>query len=236
MSMGKEMSLHKFHNSLEKLDLITVDLGNSHPHYARFEKGELKEVHPYSEEAKTSFGNLPIRICSVRKDIQSSFSSQIREGEFCDMNVEYEKTLGHDRLIGVFYLHHALEREFMLIDAGTFLTADFGGPRGFEGGYILPGLHTFAQSYKRGQQLNPPPFEGQSSSLPHTTLEAMSGGVNLYRQGLISELKELAQQRLIVLTGGEAKHLETSFSQALREDHLLHYALYFQHVYEILRL
>lgn len=227
------MSPQEFLSKFSPRSLVTLDLGNSHPHYGVFLNGNLIEVNPLKKDPQSFIvkQDSPVHVSSVRKNMTSSFAPLIKEGSFMDMKVDYSTTLGHDRLIASYFLYHWIKKPFLLVDAGTFMTLDLGSEEGFEGGYILPGLRTFSHSYQLGDQLFRPKSHGEEkSTLAHNTQEAIEGGIHIYQQALVEKIKELSVGRTLVFSGGEATFFANSFPKSLVVPHLIHYALYFQYL------
>lgn len=227
------IELKTFLEPLPKIDLITIDLGNTRSKVAHFEKGNIvsEALTSSTEEIKEDLSDLPSVICSVRKEVPSSFSNFFSNNQFFDMPVHYEKTLGHDRLVSSYLIYHWLKEEVLLIDCGTFITLDFVSPKGFEGGYIVPGIKTLGEAYKRGNQLFEPQINSNTSIdciLPQSTKEAMTGGHSLLIEGLFLQIEKW--NRRIVLTGGGAVMFKERFPEATICPQLLHYAMYFQYV------
>lgn len=223
--------LNQFISHLPKVSCRTYDVGNSHPHVATFTDGQLVSVKPFSHEGMEKERSI---ICSVNTEVPSSNVFKSFDGNsFLEMPVHYSKTLGHDRL-SLAHLAYNLfpKQKVIIIDAGTFITVDFVDADGFQGGYIIPGPNTLAESYRHGRQL----FKADSSSSinstwPQTTEEAMGRGLNILEQGLVHELKNLKDEStILMLTGGQREFLQGSLQAEIDEDHLLHYALYFQYI------
>ncbi len=231
------MDPQEFLSKFPPRDLITLDLGNSHPHYARFKEGSLSEVQAYhhsNDQELSKKYNLPVHTCSVRRDSPSSFASLFHDGKFMEMNVQYGPTLGHDRLVTSYFVGQWLQEPFLLIDAGTFITIDLGDQSNFQGGFILPGLRTFSQSYQKGNQLHSPHGHSEllklQEKVPHTTSEAIDSGLAHYLHSLIEKIENLSHGRKVIFSGGDANHFSPYLSGAMNIPHLIHYSLYFQYI------
>ncbi len=144
---------------------------------------------------------------------------------FIGMKTSYAKTLGQDRLIQSYNLWKTLAKEKMgagmLIDAGTMTTLDIlSANNGHLGGYILPGLNSYAQifqvSKKLPSQLNliDALKNRAPENLPNATVEAISLGYWHSHTTLIQSLIKKYSIEKIVISGGDGKfwqqHLNTS--------------------------
>lgn len=235
--------------------LVTIDFGNTNPHAGLFQKEQnewkLVKVSPWAElqiylnQLQMNSANTSMVLCEVKardEEIlklkeQGFLITHLKDywrGErFAGMPVNYAKTLGEDRLIQAFYAYKKLKENILLIDAGTFATMDVVTSKGFEGGYIIPGLKQYFETFKKGEQLKEVTLsEELSVSLPHTTSHAMRDSYVAFAalaQKLISE----HQIQKVLLTGGQSGIWKQIFdSQGLsvivQEDPtLIHWALHF---------
>lgn len=224
-------TLELFHNQLPKVSCNTYDVGNSHPHVGVFKDGALISTQAIGQKEINRENAI---VCSVNVEVLSSQVFQEFTGDqFLNMPVHYSPTLGHDRL-SLAHLAFNLfpQKEVMIIDAGTFITVDFVNKDGLQGGYIIPGINTLAESYQRGRQLS----KAQASrplqtSRPQTTQEAMAHGLSLVEKGLVSQIGKLkSKDTLVMLTGGQRTFLQKNLETDIDEDHLIHFALYFQYI------
>jgi type III pantothenate kinase len=255
MSPLKE--IQKIHDSLPKVDCFTCDIGNSNPHIGIWKKGHIQEVIAIDpSKIKETLEELPVDktiVCSVSKEIPSSesirqFLTSNNEGPktFLNMPVHYENTLGHDRLILASYLYQALNKNpSIIIDAGTFITIDFIGECGLQGGLIIPGLKTLEKSYQVGSQLFSPSNlknlfltkEEKEYSWPQTTKDAINEGHKFLIEGLLDRVSSQVQKikstypnLQVILTGGSGELFQHQLQSQNFHPHLLHYSLYFQQV------
>jgi type III pantothenate kinase len=227
--------------------IITVDNGNTNPHAGIFLDDKLESVVPL-EKFKPLTDDF-ILISSVGKKLEFSASYDLAtlrlEKSFLNMPVNYTKTLGDDRLYESFFLFQKIEKaeRVLLIDAGTFLTADLINTEGFMGGYIFPGSKTFLKSYTLGAQLPLVQNLKLVSHLPHSTEEAISMAHDIYLDSILENLiKKIAPSR-IVLTGGDGQILEEKYKklnlafQLEYVPHLLHkslHSIYLHHLKDLI--
>lgn len=253
--------IQKFHESLPEEDCFTFDIGNTNPHVGIWKKGKLEEVRPLEpHNISDKLKDFPVDktiVCSVSKSIPSAdvfqeFSKSKTQDpkSFLGMPVNYENTLGHDRLILAAYIYQALhKRPSLVIDAGTFITMDFLDEEGLQGGFIIPGFKTLEKSYQVGSQLFSSSdlsslFSNTSwekYSWPSTTKEAIDGGHKFLAKALLEKvesaakkLKEAHPELNIIITGGCGDLFAKQLNTQDFHPHLLHYSLYFQQVSSLL--
>jgi type III pantothenate kinase len=229
------------HQSLPKTSLTTYDVGNSSIKAGIFKQGELISRTKLKELDQTQLEKEQHIVCSVRKNIKSTFVWKQGENTFIDAPTQYQETLGHDRLVCVSHLYQmtkALKCSILVVDLGTFITADLVAQKGHAGGFIFPGIETFLKSYGSGELLprlskksHPDPA---SVSWPRSTETAIRGAAELYLKGLALELIKMAKEEKanILLTGGSADLILPFIPSEHRFEvfeELLHYSLYFSH-------
>jgi pantothenate kinase type III len=226
--------------------IITVDAGNSKLKFSLFNSNgecltffDLQSLTDITFKFKLTPKNTQAIISNVTKDeinlpfnildIRSLFKNKM----FLDMPINYNEKLGLDR-IAIAY-HHIKTKALpaLLIDSGTFTTVDTISSKGFEGGYILPGLELIQNSYLRGANLSKAK-EDYSSILetPHSTEEAISKGAILTYLSPIERLIKLESHEVTVITGGNSKTLfqylsKSSPSPLQVDENLIHKALFF---------
>jgi pantothenate kinase type III len=163
------------------------------------------------------------------------FKQHWKNHQFFSMPVQYANTLGQDRLIQAYYLWKQLHQEKLkvglLIDAGTMTTVDLvSAEKGFLGGYILPGMDSYADIFKTTKKL---PQKNEilytlkeqnvSSHLPSTTLEAITFSYWHGFKALIDNLHGQYHLQKIILSGGDLtpwqKNL-SSYAKILIDDSL----------------
>jgi len=234
--------------------LITLDLGNTHPHAGFFQKAEnqwtlvktcpLNEIEIFMNQLDMNPANSSMVLASVKdqseklEELQhkgwqiTAVKSYWRGNKFAGMPVNYQQTLGEDRLIQAFYLFKKLKKNALLIDAGSFLTIDvIDTETGFKGGYIAPGFKNYKDTFQNGEQLKE--FEINSNlhgKLPNTTLEAMRESYQAFAylsQGLVKN----HHLENIYTTGGNSEIFNSCFENLgmshliINEPHLIHYSL-----------
>jgi pantothenate kinase type III len=150
------------------------------------------------------------------------------------MPIHYSETLGEDRLYESYFIFQTIKQNerVMLLDSGTFLTADLITNEGFMGGYIFPGSRVFLKSYTEGKRLPLINSLTVSESLPHSTEEAISMAHEMYLDSILGNLIKKISPSRIVLTGGDCQKLVNKIEkinstiQLEFDPHLLHQSLH----------
>lgn len=202
--------------SLSTNPFITIDHGNTHSKLLIHKSNISEEITLDQYLKNEDYHKLPGIISHVGKKEMGfpehliSLRSIFEDGQFLDMPVQYEQTLGEDRLINAYYSYRELlnNKKTLIIDAGTFVTLDIVSPekdsKGFLGGYIIPGESTYLKSFSSGNDL--PVFEKAElenhSNLPKSTKEAIQYSFELILKSSIEKL--ITEQKIdkIIITGG----------------------------------
>ncbi len=235
--------------------LITLDFGNSHPHAGLFQKVQkdwqllkvvpLSELSIYLPQFQMGPENTSMVLCDVksREDELNTFIEQgylltrIKEywrgDRFSGMPVHYATTLGEDRLVEAYYVYKKLKIPALVIDAGTFVTMDVVTPKGFAGGYIIPGIQNYFQLFEKGEKLkNITLTHDFTLALPQTTAAAMTESYTAFA-ALARTLARDHQLEKIILTGGNAiiwQTLLTNLEGGCKveiDQHLIHSSMHY---------
>lgn len=235
--------------------LITLDFGNSHPHAGIFQKNNgtwdlisvvpLIELDLFLNQLEMNPNNSSVVICEVKSRPEEISKLQDlgyhitrvkdywRGKRFAGMPVHYQETLGEDRLIEAFYEFKKEKKPTLIIDAGTYVTMDVVTEAGFLGGYIIPGINSYFESFKKGErlkdlELNSLPKDG----LPTKTQDAMTGSYAAFA-ALAKMIIQDNHIKKIILTGGGSSSWETFFEEEKKtivvetSPHLIHLALHY---------
>jgi type III pantothenate kinase len=102
----------------------------------------------------------------------------------------------------------------IVVDAGSAITIDIMSNGIHLGGYILPGLQSYAQSYKSispllDKQINP---HVTLDALPQNTQDAISYAVI---KSIILILNDTAGRKKIYFTGGDGQYFSSFFEQSV---------------------
>lgn len=235
--------------------LVTLDFGNTNPHAGLFKKVQgdwellkvvtLAALDEELHSLQMNSGNTTMVLSEVKprddeiKKLQEQgylitrVKDYWRGTKFAGMPVHYANTLGEDRLIEAFYAYKKIKRNTLIINSGTFVTMDVVTSEGFQGGYIIPGIESYLEFYKKGEQLKHVPLEGAvKNELPHLTADAMRDSYSAFG-ALAKNLQKNFDIETILLTGGTYKLWEEILdfpSSGAVEDkvpHLIHSALHY---------
>ncbi len=122
---------------------------------------------------------------------------------------EEPSRLGVDRALAMMAAYEQVRDDFLLIDSGSALTADYVSATGeHQGGYIVPGLRMLSDALLQGTaNIRVDHVSGESVGLGCSTEECVAKGVYRMYAATIREFREEAQQRNIehiLITGGDA--------------------------------
>ncbi len=223
--------------------ILTFDIGNTNPHVGWFIDGSLKQVtrlDAVNEQSIDAVGAKKVQSITskVGHDFDHSWLSPIEVMEwrtfkdFLQMPLKYAGTLGADRLVQIYYLHHNNKNIRALIDAGTFTTIDLLKESGHSGGIIIPGFETYLDVFKlKGAKLprlslDQVNIQAAPSLKALNTFDAIAQGYNFLLHKIQDELKDYDAQS-IMLTGGHGELLKPLFPGCMNEPHLIHHSLHF---------
>lgn len=224
--------------------VITVDNGNTNPHVGIFENGKLTSVVPLKEFSPLAGDSIIASDVGAPLSLKLTFNLKEKrhtkiKPAFFEMPVHYSETLGDDRLFAGYYVFKKLKpnESALVIDAGTFITIDVVSSRGFEGGYIFPGVRTFLSSYGKGAHL---PVLNENLTvklevLPHSTEEAILGAKEIYLNSILKGIVNQTMPSKIFITGGTGEYIELKVKELNlkvpleRDPHLIHSALFLIH-------
>ncbi|MBP9673555.1 MAG: type III pantothenate kinase [Bacteriovoracaceae bacterium] len=247
------------------LKLITIDNGNSFPHIGVFHSMDFEKQGPIlfnfdnflRSEYYRNISSYDVVLSDVGRphSLIAELSYKLipiknywKQGKFFDMPVNYQKTLGEDRLYQAFYIFKkriGTKKRIALIDSGTFITIDIIDEQGLQGGLIIPGAKTFLRSYAQAaklpslqetttflQKLSSPDF-----SIPHSTEDAIIQGCSLtFLAFYKSFFENYGPFDEIILTGGQSnlqkQLLDKSQINFNDEPWLIHQSLCFIYLYQ----
>ncbi len=197
----------------------TFDIGNSNPSFGIHIDGTLKSIYPISK-----WETPPTKFCAVKSQVGKPLPEKIvteikdnlvelpklHNGKFLDMPVNYQDSLGVDRLYSAYYIFKTMLQAYhsiLLIDAGTFTTIDLVNNSGFKGGLIFPGINQYLKAYCAGYnlpQIELPKFNlEQIKTLPTTTTSAITSSFMLQAAAVLDHLIHNVHPDLIIVTGGK---------------------------------
>ncbi len=223
---------------------VTIDLGSSQASFCLFSNQIGIEKRTLNSNEWEKVKGLTGILSSVRSektlldkhpylndDNIFRIGSYFRENNFLDMPVNYQQTLGQDRLACAYWAwkNESLKpgKAAYIIDAGTFLTIDRVSEKGFEGGFIFPGIQILLNSYKVAENLpllNDISWNANPKELPSSTKKAMMNAIEVM---YLTSLSKIIQEPCsIYLTGGEAQTFAKLFINKKLEFQLSPYLIH----------
>jgi len=194
-------------------NILLADIGNTYFHiydgqgveHLRYVNAiaKYKDKHLYYISVKHQLSS---EIATLKN--WNNISSLVKmEGEYSTMGVD-RKALCMSRQDGLF------------IDAGSAITVDVVEEGKYRGGFILPGIKAYVESYK---SISPALDMGLEekinlASLPRTTKEQISYGIIASIKSLI---EKHAKIKILYFTGGDGKFLSTFFDSAVYDETLV---------------
>ena len=195
------------------MDMILADIGNSYFHIYNGKDIE----HLTYEDAIDTYRDETLYYITVKHQL----SSQIQEiKNWVDISPnmkikgEYD-TMGVDRK--ALCLSH---KNGIFVDAGSAITVDIVKDGTYQGGFILPGLKAYLQSYKSISSVLDIELNKQLSldALPSTTKDGISYGIIASIKALIDKHSE---GKKLYFTGGDGKFLSQYFEESLYREMLV---------------
>ena len=192
---------------------LLADIGNSYFHIYN----GLTVEHLNYDDAIQKYKDTPLKYISVNQKIEAKIghidvwenlsSSMVIEGQYDTMGVD-RKALCLSHSEGVF------------IDAGSAITVDVVAKGKYVGGFILPGLKAYINSYKSISPILDISLNRELllDSLPGTTKDGIS-------YGIIASIKALIDQhsngKILYFTGGDGEFLSSFFEDAIYDEMLV---------------
>lgn len=183
--------------------MILCDIGNSSLHFLI----DGKEYKYFFEDLLPKI-NETIYYISVSDEglnkLKMSYSNIIDLEPFIIFSTTY-KGMGLDRKVASIGFDNAV-----IIDAGSAITVDIIEDNLHKGGFIYPGLKASLHSYnlissKLKQDLN---LKVNLDTIPLNTQDAISYAI---LKSVILPIKEISNNKRIIITGGDAKVLASFF-------------------------
>lgn len=214
--------------------IVTLDFGNSHPNAALFKRHgqqcellttvSLNELESALEKFQFTPDNAQLVLSEVKPQdkildslqqkgyLLTRLKDYWRGNRFAGMPVQYAETLGEDRLIQAYgtYREHK-DKRTLIVDAGTFVTLDIVDESGFRGGYILPGLKAYCESFQQGERLKTTSLDADADpGLPKDSASAMARGYQAFA-ALAHNLVDQHKVNQVFITGGGSSLWEEFF-------------------------
>ncbi len=196
-----------------KGDIFLADIGNTYFHIYNGKEVE----HLSYEDAIDKYADEKLCYISVKEQLDDKID-KIKQWKNIShkMTLEGEyKTMGVDRK--ALCLSHT---DGVFVDAGSAITVDVMKDGVYQGGFILPGLKAYVESYERiSSVLKTELNEAVSlSTLPLTTKDGISYGIIASIKALIDKHSD---GKKLYFTGGDGKFLSTFFERAIYDEMLV---------------
>ena len=193
--------------------MLLADIGNTHFHIFN---GSSVEHLSYNDAIK-KYANSRMQYISVKSELDTQIESIAAwENISSLMHIEGEyETMGVDRK-ALCLSHH----EGVFIDAGSAITVDVVEEGRYLGGFILPGLRAYIDSYKTISPVLETTLNKalRLDELPRTTKDGIS-------YGIIASIKVLIDRhsdgKKVYFTGGDGEFLSTFFENANYDEMLV---------------
>ena len=193
--------------------MLLADIGNTHFHIYDGEKVE----HLNYDDAIQKYKDTPLKYISVNQKIEAKIGHiKIWENLSSSMVIEGQyDTMGVDRK--ALCLSHS---EGIFIDAGSAITVDVVAKGKYVGGFILPGLKAYSNSYKAISPILDVALNRELSldSLPGTTKDGISYGIIASIKALIDKHSD---GKKLYFTGGDGEFLSSFFEDAMYDEMLV---------------
>lgn len=123
--------------------------------------------------------------------------------------------MGVDRKVACLALENGV-----IVDAGSAITIDIMENGEHQGGFILPGLRKFHNIYA---QISPKldfdfALKQNLDKIPQNTQDAISYSI---LKAIILPIKEIAQNKQLLFTGGDGEYLSSFFSESIYKKDLI---------------
>jgi len=197
--------------------MLLADIGNTHFHVYDGSKVE----HLSYEDAIAKYAYRDVYYISVKQSLGEKIE-HIKAWENISSEIhidgEYE-TMGVDRK--ALCLSH---KEGIFIDAGSAITVDVVYDGAYEGGFILPGLKAYLESYRTISSVLDTTLDKDLTMecLPRTTKEQIS-------YGIIASIKALIEKhsdgKRLYFTGGDGQFLSGFFEDANYDEMLVFHGM-----------
>jgi type III pantothenate kinase len=192
---------------------LLADIGNTHVHI--LDNGKVH--HLKHHEAIDRYQDRKLYYISVSHSIDQKIIG-IKNWENIASKIMLKgayKTMGIDR--------KALclsRRDGLFVDAGSAITVDSVKNGIYQGGFILPGINAYLESYRRISPALDTPINQAIAldKLPLTTKDGISYGIIASIKALIDQHRD---DQTLYFTGGDGAFLSRFFEDAIYDDSLL---------------
>ena len=193
--------------------MILCDIGNSNVdfyHDGKVWTLSLKEFEQYMPSEKVYYINVNPQMASILKQKNDFIDIE----EYFVLDTIYQG-MGIDRIAACYTVKNGI-----VIDAGSAITVDIMLNHIHLGGYILPGLSAYSESYKNisknlDTRLNPNII---LDALPQKTEDAVSYGIV---KSIVMMLEETSKNKNIFFTGGDGQFFSKFFENSIYDKTLI---------------
>jgi len=196
---------------------LLADIGNTHFHIYDGRQVE----HLSYENAIAKYAHRDVYYISVKHELGEKIEHiKVWENISSQLHIDGEyETMGVDRK--ALCLSH---KEGIFIDAGSAITVDVVYDGAYEGGFILPGLKAYLESYRTISSVLDTTLDKDLTMecLPRTTKEQIS-------YGIIASIKALIEKhsdgKRLYFTGGDGQFLSGFFEDANYDEMLVFHGM-----------
>ena len=190
-----------------------VDIGNTNAKIYHNCKIEVIKASEFALKEKFFY------IC-VNKSVNELLKNDknaINLENYIELKTNY-KGLGIDRKLLCSYIDDGV-----IVDAGSAITVDVMSKGKHLGGYILPGVTAFFNSYKSiSSFLDAKRVDIDLKNLPQNTQEAINYGVF---KSIVLMIKDISKDKKIYFCGGDGRDLSKYFDNSIFKDDLIFEAM-----------
>ncbi|WP_044416303.1 type III pantothenate kinase [Halarcobacter anaerophilus] len=193
--------------------MILCDIGNTTYHFlidGLHKKYLLQESLP---KFKETIFYISVNDNAAKK-LEKNQEKCVDLEEFLDFETKY-KGMGIDRKVVCLGVENAI-----IVDAGSAITVDIMENFKHKGGFILPGISRFINTYKKisvklDYEIN---TKVNLDTIPLCTQDAISYSI---LKSIILPIKEISKDRKIIFTGGDGEFLSKYFDNCIYKDDLI---------------
>lgn len=194
--------------------MVLCDIGNRYFHFYRHGRvwkervGKIEQLDPLEQVYYISVNP------NGTKKLLNQVASALNLAPYFRLDTQY-RGLGIDRAAACLAVNDGL-----IVDAGSAITVDIMQSGMHLGGYILPGIATFLESYS---SISPSLKSGINfainfAALPQNTQDAISYGV---LKSILLMIKDSSKAKSVYFTGGDGKFLSKFFESSIYDESLI---------------
>ena len=190
-----------------------VDIGNTHAKIYYHESIKVLKAEDFWLEKE--FFYISVNHDVNKKLLINRFAKNLEP--FISLKTDY-KGLGVDRKVLCSYIDDGV-----IVDAGSAVTVDIMSSGYHKGGFILPGINAFFQTYKSiSPALDVKRELPDLDKLPQNTTQAINFAVF---SSVVRSIKDISKDKKIYFCGGDGKILSSYFENSVYEEDLIFKAM-----------